>query len=80
MNRLLQENEVHLFFFFTKTIEITLNFQTKHSEQLRNEIKRNEQLEKQFTEIRHLHDQQMTANETRHSELSEQIGIIEKQR
>ncbi len=55
-------------------------FQTKHFEQLRNESKRNQQLEKKLSEITSEHAQRMSTNETHIAELSEQIGVIEKQR
>jgi hypothetical protein len=52
----------------------------KYSDQLRSESKHHQELEKKSAEIRNEHDQRMTTNETRIAELSEQIGLIEKQR
>jgi hypothetical protein len=52
----------------------------KYSDQLRIESKRNQEFEKKSAEIRNEHDQRTAANETHIAELSEQIGLIEKQR
>jgi hypothetical protein len=52
----------------------------KYSDQLRTESKRNQEFEKKSTEIRSEYDQRMATTETQIAELSEQIGLIEKQR
>ncbi|CAF0937729.1 unnamed protein product [Adineta ricciae] len=56
------------------------NLETKYTEQLRTESKRNELLEKKLNEASTEQAQKMSTTETQIAELSEQIGIIEKQR
>ncbi|UJR21891.1 hypothetical protein I4U23_024963 [Adineta vaga] len=66
-----------------KIVELTTklnNLETKYTEQLRTEFKRNEQLEKKLNESTTEQAQKMSTTETQIAELSEQIGIIEKQR
>lgn len=52
----------------------------KYSDQLRTESKRSQELEKKFADIRGEQAQRTTTTETNIAELSEQIGLIEKQR
>ena len=52
----------------------------KYADQLRTESKRHQELEKKSAETRTEHDQRMTNNETQIADLSDQIGLIEKQR
>ncbi|CAF2876500.1 unnamed protein product [Rotaria sp. Silwood2] len=56
------------------------DMEIKHVEQLRVESKRNQQLEKKLADIISENGQKMSTNETHIAELSEQIGLIEKQR
>jgi hypothetical protein len=49
-------------------------------EQLRAESKRNQQIEKKLSDITSENAQRMSTNETHMAELSEQIGVVEKQR
>ncbi|CAF3690365.1 unnamed protein product [Rotaria sp. Silwood1] len=56
------------------------DMETKHVDQLRVESKRNQQLEKKLADIINENAQKMSTNETHFADLSEQIGLIEKQR
>ncbi|CAF1186790.1 unnamed protein product [Adineta steineri] len=66
-----------------KVVELTTKIQdleAKYTEQLRVESKRNQQLEKKLTDNTTEYAQRTSTNETHIAELSEQIGVIEKQR
>lgn len=52
----------------------------EHVEQLRAESRRNQQLEKKLIDITNENAQRLSTSETHIAELSEQIGLIEKQR
>ena len=54
--------------------------QAEHVEQLRLESTRNQQLEKRLAEMANENAQRVAGTETHIAELSEQIGLIEKQR
>ncbi|CAF4143814.1 unnamed protein product [Rotaria magnacalcarata] len=69
----LKENIVQ----FTSKIK---DMEIKHAEQLQVESKRNQQLEKKLADTLSESAQRMSTNEIHTAELSEQIGIIEKQR
>ncbi|CAF1482252.1 unnamed protein product, partial [Adineta steineri] len=66
-----------------KVVELTTkikDLEAKYTEQLRVESKRNQQLEKKLTDNTTEYAQRTSTNETHIAELSEQIGVIEKQR
>ena len=54
--------------------------QAEHVERLRSESKRNQQLEKKLVELTSENAQRLSSSETQMADLSEQIGVIEKQR
>ncbi|CAF1008332.1 unnamed protein product [Rotaria sordida] len=56
------------------------DMEIKHVEQLRVESKRNQQLEKKLIDITSENAQKISTSETHIAELSDQIGVIEKQR
>ncbi|CAF4772646.1 unnamed protein product, partial [Rotaria socialis] len=58
----------------------TKDMEIKHAEQLQVESKRNQQLEKKLADTLSENAQRMSTNEIHIAELSEQIGLIEKQR
>ncbi|CAF0818271.1 unnamed protein product [Adineta ricciae] len=86
LNELKDKDSVHaeeLKYSKEKIVELTSklnNLEAKYTEQLRTESKRNELLEKKLNEASTEQAQKMSTTETQIAELSEQIGIIEKQR